>query len=98
MNPTPLLTATRVDGTSCDSFGDTSSFPETTAMAKRVETRLVTLERRVPVGCPTCRVWSTTILGDEDGSRSRPEVCPECGRTVPIHTVVIIANVPWSAV
>jgi hypothetical protein len=67
-------------------------------MPKTVATRLVTLERRIPIGCPTCRHWCDLVLGDEDGSRSRPEACPECGRHVPIRTVVVIQGVPWSTV
>jgi hypothetical protein len=66
-------------------------------VAKKVATRLVALERRVPVGCATCRTWMETVLGDEDGTRSRPERCPACGRVVPIRHVVVIAGVPFAA-
>jgi DNA-directed RNA polymerase subunit RPC12/RpoP len=87
-----------VDGTPCSSSVDTSSFLESTIMAKTVETRLIKLEQRLPVGCATCRTWMDAVLGDEDGSRSRSEDCPSCGRRVLIRTVIIIRGVPWTAV
>jgi hypothetical protein len=67
-------------------------------VAKKVATRLVVLERLVPVGCPTCRFWSEIVLGDDTGARSRPERCPECGRFVPIKQTIIILGVPIDAV
>jgi hypothetical protein len=39
-----------------------------------------------------------TVLGDDQGARSRPERCPDCGRVVPIRHVVVIAGVPLDAV
>jgi len=66
-------------------------------VAKTVATRLVKLERRVPVGCPTCRTWMGTVLGDEDGTRSRPERCPDCGRLFPIRHVIVVVGVPMDA-
>jgi len=66
-------------------------------VAKTVATRLVALERLVPVGCATCRSWAEIVLGDEDGVRSRPERCPDCGRVVPIRHVVVIVGVPLDA-
>jgi hypothetical protein len=65
-------------------------------VAKKVATRLVILERLVPVGCPICRLWMGTVLGDEDGTRSRPERCPDCGRVVPIRHVIVIVGVPFA--
>jgi len=96
-NPNSLRIALRVGGTLSSWFDATSSSQEIMTMAKTVETRLVTLERRIPLGCPTCRFWVDTVLGDDDGSRSRPDACPECGRYVPIRTVIVIQGVPWSA-
>lgn len=63
-------------------------------MAKTVATRLVVLERRfVSVGCEMWRSWCPIVLGDEDGSRSRPERCPGCERVVPIRQVDVIVGV-----
>jgi hypothetical protein len=67
-------------------------------VAKKVATRLATLERLVPVGCPICRFWMEIVLGDDMGNRSRPERCPECGRLVPIRQTVVIGGVPLDAV
>jgi hypothetical protein len=63
-----------------------------------VATRLVALERQIPIGCPTCRWWMEIVLGDDTGARSRPERCPECGRLVPIRHVIVIGGVPLDAV
>jgi hypothetical protein len=67
---------------------------------KKLEARLAVLERRQPVGCETCRFWHRTIVvtldadGNETGA-SRPEVCPDCGRWVPIGHVLQIVGVDW---
>lgn len=50
---------------------------------------------RAPEGCPTCRSWWGTVLGNDDGERSRPERCPECGRVVPIRSVVVVAGIDY---
>jgi hypothetical protein len=52
--------------------------------------RLVRLERVLarPPGCAHCRRWAGTVIRDEAGGASRPEVCPACGRDVPATTVV----------
>jgi len=43
-------------------------------------------------GCPICRRWDGNVVGDDMGKRSRPEVCPECGRVVPVRMLVIVAG------
>src|SRR5690349_8047930 len=96
--PNHLLTAIYADGMWCGWSVATSSFPETTSMAKTVESRLVKLEQRLPVGGATCRTWMDAVLVDDDGSRARSEDCPACGRFVPIRTVIVIRGVPWRAV
>jgi len=56
--------------------------------------RLIRLEEYRGLGCATCRAWApatiTVIREDAGGHRSetapeRPDSCPSCGRTVPIH-------------
>jgi hypothetical protein len=64
---------------------------------KTVATRLVVIERRVPIDCAVCRTWCGIVLGDEDCNRTRPERCPDCGRLVPIRHVVIFVGVPLDA-
>lgn len=51
--------------------------------------RLVT--RWPPPKCPTCRLWTPTnvVVVGHDGPM-RPEVCPACGRPVPIRKVLKI--------
>jgi hypothetical protein len=46
-----------------------------------------------PLGCPTCRHWDSTVIGDDDGNFTRPEACPTCGRFVPYGDVVMIHGV-----
>jgi len=62
---------------------------------RRIETRVGKVEAvlRRPPGCSTCRRWDGTVIGDDEGTRTRPEVCPGCERVVPIQTLVIIADV-----
>jgi hypothetical protein len=67
-------------------------------VVKKVATRLVALERLIPIGCPTCRFWMEIVLCDDSGARSRPERCSECGRVFPIRHVIIIGGVPLDAV
>ena len=60
---------------------------------RRVEPRLAKLEAALPTGCAVCRVWSGTVLVDDFGTTTRPNRCPECGRLVPIRTVVRLVGV-----
>jgi hypothetical protein len=46
------------------------------------------------VDCDTCRTWPGIVLMDDDGNLSRPEVCPDCGRDVPIFRILHIVGVP----
>jgi hypothetical protein len=50
-----------------------------------------------PVGCPTCRSWSRSVLAYEDqfGNvvRDRPAACPTCGRVLPYERVVVLVDV-----
>ena len=60
--------------------------------------RLATLEARAPVGCAACRGWGGLVLGDDEGTRSRPERCPGCGRRVPIRSLVVLVGAPLEAI
>lgn len=52
-----------------------------------------------PIGCDACRCWSSaeTIVCDEAGVCTRPELCRACGRHVPIHDVITLVGVDLSA-
>jgi hypothetical protein len=67
-------------------------------MNRTLKTRLVTLEAARVGGCPTCRTWSGMVLRDDDGNRSRPECCPECGRLVPIWHELHLVGIPLDCV
>jgi hypothetical protein len=45
-------------------------------------------------GCVACAGWSEIALGEDDGRPTRPVTCPDCGRAVPIRTLVCIIGVP----
>ena len=47
---------------------------------------------RLRPGCSVYRQWDGSVVGDETGKRSRPEVCPECGRVVPVRMLAIVAS------
>ena len=64
----------------------------------RLGKRLATLEARTPVGCASCRGWGGLVLGDDAGTRSRPERCPACGRLVPVRSLVVLVGVPLGAI
>jgi hypothetical protein len=49
--------------------------------------------RRI-AGCETCRAYAGIVLMDDDGRLSRPETCPDCGRSVPIVRFLHIVGVP----
>ncbi len=59
----------------------------------RVKPRLIKLEVTLPKGCSICRDWWDTVLVDDDGTSQRPERCPQCGRLVPIRTLVHLVGV-----
>lgn len=68
------------------------------ALAKRV----TAMERPRPLGCATCRFWNWMIVVtiEEDGTetgRSRPDVCPDCGRVVSVGKVLQLVGVTWDA-
>ena len=44
-------------------------------------------------GCAVCRWWDGSVVGDEAGKRSRLEVCPGCGRVVPVRMLAIVAGI-----
>jgi hypothetical protein len=43
-------------------------------------------------GCPICCRWDGNVVGDEPGKRSRQEVCPECGRGLPVRMVAVVTG------
>ena len=55
--------------------------------------RLTRLEDRMPKGCPTCRSWEAAtfqiVVQGADEETSRGDVCPTCGRHVPLMLIVI---------
>lgn len=61
----------------------------------RTRRRLDRLQRRLGPGtCPECRGWAASVaVCDDRGRCSRPEVCPGCGRSVPLRRVVVIVGV-----
>ena len=42
--------------------------------------------------CQTCRGWGPVVLCDDGGRCLRPEICPACGRHVPITRPLIIVG------
>jgi hypothetical protein len=60
-----------------------------------MSTRLRKVEAvlRPTPGCSTCRRWDDNVVGDDMGKRSRPEMCPECERVVPVRMVAIVARI-----
>ncbi len=50
---------------------------------------------RPPPGCTVCRRWDGSVVGDKTGKRSRPEVCPECGRVVPVRMLAIVVGMDF---
>ena len=65
---------------------------------RRIGARLARLEARAPIGCATCALWDGLVLGDDAGTRSRPERCPACGRVVPVRHLLVLVGVPLAAV
>jgi hypothetical protein len=60
-------------------------------LAKRVRT----VEERLPVGCATCCTWMPIVIEDDSGGRSRPDVCPECGRYMPATEIRMLIGIRW---
>jgi hypothetical protein len=60
--------------------------------------RLARLDARCGRGCSTCRRWAGAVLMDDDGTLSRPEWCPDCGRHVPATLRVHLVGVPLDAI
>ncbi len=48
---------------------------------------------RPPPGCAVCRRWDGTVVGDETGKRSRPEVCQEGGWVERVRMLAIVAGI-----
>jgi hypothetical protein len=64
-------------------------------MTDKTAKRLARLDQAfAPKGCSVCRRWSPVVLCDDEGDPGRPEVCPNCGRVVPIVTAICIVGVP----
>lgn len=64
-------------------------------MSGKTGKRLARLDQAfAPKGCALCRRWSPVVLCRDDGEPDRPEVCPDCGRQVPIVTTICIVGVP----
>jgi hypothetical protein len=61
---------------------------------RRLEQLRVILE---PDGCELCRAWVGTVLTDDTGDHSRPEVCPNCGRFVKYGQIVHLEGVSLAA-
>ena len=60
--------------------------------------RLAAVEARAPVGCPTCLSWSRVVYEDDQGNRTRPDRCPDCGRLVTVRLVRVVYGVPLEVV
>ncbi len=60
------------------------------ALRKRLVQAEVALRPRP--GCSVCRRWDGSVVGDEAGKRSRPEVCPGCERVVPVRRLVMVVG------
>jgi hypothetical protein len=46
-------------------------------------------------GCAVCRWWDGSVVGDDTGKRSRPQVCPGCGRVVPVQRLVMVVDMDF---
>ena len=67
-------------------------------MNKSVRRRIAEVELRIDInaaqGCDTCRHYPGAVIRDDAGNMSRPEICPDCGRDVPIFQILHIAGIP----
>jgi hypothetical protein len=68
-------------------------------MAKSIEIRLErVLKAFPPPRCKTCWWWVVTpAIVDEDGKRSRPHVCPACGREDRARFEVLVTGISVDA-
>ena len=64
-------------------------------MTRRLAGRLerVAARLREATECQTCRGWVPATYCDDQGRCLRPEVCPACGRRVPIRLRRVIVGV-----
>lgn len=62
---------------------------------RRLGRRVARLQGHVQGGCATCRIWSPVVYEDGDGRPDRPDVCPYCGRAVPVRLVRRIIGIAW---
>lgn len=63
---------------------------------RRLGRRVTRLQGQQHGGCATCRIWSAVVYEDGDGLPDRPDVCPGCGRAVPIRLVRRIIGIAWA--
>jgi hypothetical protein len=66
----------------------------------RIKGRVARLAGRPGPGpCRECHWWERSMaVCDDKGTCSRPEVCPECGRVVPIGAHRLVVGVDLGAV
>lgn len=64
-------------------------------MTNALEKRLERLAGRLGAGpCRTCGWWERSLaVCDDRGRCTRPEVCPDCGRHVPLRVARIIVGI-----
>jgi hypothetical protein len=67
-------------------------------MSRTLRRRMTALQAQAELnstaGCATCRHYPGIVLMDDEGTLSRPETCPDCGREVPIFRILHIVGVP----
>ena len=67
-------------------------------MNKTVRRRIAQVELLIDIhatqGCDTCQNYPGAVIMDDAGNMSRPEICPDCGRDVPIFQILHIAGIP----
>jgi hypothetical protein len=52
----------------------------------------------LPKGCAVCRRWSPIVFADDQGESERLDVCPGCGRNVPILMTICVVGVALETV
>lgn len=65
--------------------------------AKDMQRRIDNLVKIIPIGCKTCREWTSIAIIDDDGNSTQPRHCPVCGRHV-TTTWVHIVGVPLDCI